>query len=892
MQSFNTASAPSWADLKDSVVPLKDGSDFERWNLSVREYAFGKGVLHHLDSDIVEPGRHWSLDTPLPGIAGSAPPSGRSIKHDLLLKILEPQIIQELKSKDKLDSPTDPTEDQIKAEFKAILQSNRRLSAELDTSTRKSWDLWARSERFARIILISTIPLDLKLDYMTTYSAHDVYKALIQRFRSKRPEQVNLLKRELHSLYLPADSNADKTESFLNKVTTLFGRFALIDSPLSDSEKIAAVFGSLSLHHSTLLRSEWSNEINRTWSNFTNHYATMVSLLHVDEKRSTSTGSVNAVSTTPTSTQGSKKNSRSGQSNNKSTQSGNNSTSTKTCKHHPTATSHMTADCYVTRAISEYKKNHPNEFTRRPNNSTQKGSTNSVSSSAPPSTQSPSTDTSGSTAATYHSDFDGFANNMSHVLTRPKLILIDTGATHHIFGTRSLLSELRPSVPSINIGLAGTKHSMTLSEVGALSVGDISIQNVYHCPDTADNLLSTRRLIEDGWSVDFNSGRLSKGPVSLRITNSYAGSRPSVDLDSVVSGSAAPINMDLPPQVQPVPVPPTEQSTLHKLHIRFGHIGRPALMKVIEAGLVEGVTRDDVRDDDFKMDKCGSCMTHKTTRLPRPGPSPRGLDPKHEYVHSDLKEFSRPTQSGLRYWVVFVSDIVSYRTAVAIRTKDQAWQVLKTLILQLERQADVRVKVVRTDNGTEFKTFAQWCNSQGIIHQTSPPYEQALNGVAERFNRTLAEAVRTLLHAARLSHDFWPHAMNYACMILNMTTINSDGRTAYEAFTGRKPNLGRILPFGHRVYARLLAPATHLPGTEQPRSVPARILSMSFAYAGWVVATDDGRTYHVRSVFERHDNDEGPEIPTYEDEDYAPASSGPEELLADADPDLMAMPVS
>ncbi|GJP38829.1 hypothetical protein CLOM_g23236 [Closterium sp. NIES-68] len=65
----------------------------------------------------------------------------------------------------------------------------------------------------------------------------------------------------------------------------------------------------------------------------------------------------------------------------------------------------------------------------------------------------------------------------------------------------------------------------------------------------------------------------------------------------------------------------------------------------------------------------------------------------------------------------------------------------------VERQQDRLVKAIRTDRGGEFlsKDFSTWLKKQGIRHSLTMPYSPAMNGIAERANRTLTETARGLL---------------------------------------------------------------------------------------------------------------------------------------------------
>nr|GFC84582.1 putative ribonuclease H-like domain-containing protein [Tanacetum cinerariifolium] len=64
-----------------------------------------------------------------------------------------------------------------------------------------------------------------------------------------------------------------------------------------------------------------------------------------------------------------------------------------------------------------------------------------------------------------------------------------------------------------------------------------------------------------------------------------------------------------------------------------------------------------------------------------------------------------------------------------------------------ENQLSLKVKVTRSDNGTEFKNsdLNQFCGMKGIKREFSVPRTPQQNGIAERKNKTLIEAARTML---------------------------------------------------------------------------------------------------------------------------------------------------
>ncbi|GJX77326.1 ribonuclease H-like domain-containing protein [Tanacetum coccineum] len=107
--------------------------------------------------------------------------------------------------------------------------------------------------------------------------------------------------------------------------------------------------------------------------------------------------------------------------------------------------------------------------------------------------------------------------------------------------------------------------------------------------------------------------------------------------------------------------------------------------------------------------------------------------------------------------------------------------------------------VIRCDNGTEFKNkeMNQFCERKGIKREFSVARTPQQNEVAERKNRTLIEAARTMLADSKLPTTFWAEAVNTTCYVQNRVLVTKPhNKTPYELFLGRKPALGFMRPFG------------------------------------------------------------------------------------------------
>ncbi|GJW42612.1 retrovirus-related pol polyprotein from transposon TNT 1-94, partial [Tanacetum coccineum] len=106
-------------------------------------------------------------------------------------------------------------------------------------------------------------------------------------------------------------------------------------------------------------------------------------------------------------------------------------------------------------------------------------------------------------------------------------------------------------------------------------------------------------------------------------------------------------------------------------------------------------------------------------------------------------------------------------------------------------------------NGTEFKNhkLEEFCDEKGISHIFSSPCTPEQNGVAERRNTTLIEATITMLNSAKLPKQFWGEAVNTACYTQNRSIIvKRHGKTTYDVFRGRSPDINYFHVFGCPVY--------------------------------------------------------------------------------------------
>nr|GFC03622.1 putative ribonuclease H-like domain-containing protein [Tanacetum cinerariifolium] len=135
-------------------------------------------------------------------------------------------------------------------------------------------------------------------------------------------------------------------------------------------------------------------------------------------------------------------------------------------------------------------------------------------------------------------------------------------------------------------------------------------------------------------------------------------------------------------------------------------------------------------------------------------------------LHMDLCGPMRVASiNGKRYVLVIIDDYSRYTWVHFLRTKDETPEVIKNFLKKIYIRLQALVIIVHTDNGTEFKNqvLKEYFDSVGITHETFAAKTPQQNGVAERRNRTLVEAARTMLIFSYASLFLWAEAIDIAC---------------------------------------------------------------------------------------------------------------------------------
>ena len=366
---------------------------------------------------------------------------------------------------------------------------------------------------------------------------------------------------------------------------------------------------------------------------------------------------------------------------------------------------------------------------------------------------------------------------------------IDSGSSRHMTGSKDLLINYRATNgPQV---IFGDNSKGKTKGIGIMHRGNIMISDVYYVEGLKHNLLSISQFCDKGFEVKFSSDFCYVNDAKTKSTK-LRGKRTNnvylVDWDSTFDNN-------------PTCFVAKNQNELGWLwHRKMNHLNFKAISQLISLNLVEGLPKGSFQ----KNRLCDACQMGKQVKSSFKKKTHLSTSRVLELLHLDLfGPIQIMSVSGKKYSLVIVDDFSRYTWVEFLATKDETSGKLTALIRQLQTSKDVKVTRIRSDRGTEFTNqfVEKFCTEFGILHEYSAPRTPQQNGVAERRNRTLKEAARTMLAESKLPQRFWAEAINTACYTQNRCMINKQHeKTPYELWKGRKPNVSYFHVFGSKCF--------------------------------------------------------------------------------------------
>ncbi|KAI1007401.1 Retrovirus-related Pol polyprotein from transposon TNT 1-94 [Podosphaera aphanis] len=382
-------------------------------------------------------------------------------------------------------------------------------------------------------------------------------------------------------------------------------------------------------------------------------------------------------------------------------------------------------------------------------------------------------------------------------------VVLDTGATNHIFHDKSLFHSMTTTSKSVN---TASGHSIPVSGVGNVrfeiydyrggrSRKTIEMNNVWYVPSCTRNLVSGMQLVSKGFNICSSNGGVSV----LSSTNDViATARPKGGLFcfNTAPGAHAIRSKSLS---NALITQDEVRGTTELLHHRFAHAGSHLLEKinVSETSILKPRLAQEFRIDKQALQSCDTCNPCKQVEKINRGPisaSPKVL----ELIHSDTWGRCRtPGIFNSLYFITFTDDCSRESSVYLMKNKSDVPHYFNMYREKKELCSGQKIKAMRFDGGTEYKTI----DFKGISQQISAPYTQHQNGVAERMNRSLITMARCMLSHARLPFRFWDTAVLTACYLRNRLPSLKGSLTPFEVMNGRIPKVSHLKVFGCVCYA-------------------------------------------------------------------------------------------
>lgn len=357
--------------------------------------------------------------------------------------------------------------------------------------------------------------------------------------------------------------------------------------------------------------------------------------------------------------------------------------------------------------------------------------------------------------------------------------LLDSGASQHMTGTISFLSNIR-TIPPCLVGLPNGARTIAVQCGDVRLTSMLLITNVLYVPSLTCNLISVSQLLRcNNCIVTFTNSTCFLQDLQTRRTIGqgveYQGVYVLCQLASAnaIQGS----------------------SSFALWHRRLGHPSRHYLT------LLPFISSSN------KIAPCDVCCRAKQTR------SSFTINKKHslhlfDLIHCDLwGPYRTVSSTGARYFLTILDDFSRHVWVYLLHDKHEACSTLIKFITMVQTQFNFMVKRVQTDNGTEFlsSSLRSFCDNRGILQQRSCAYTPQQNGRVERRHRHILNVARALRFDGHLPINLWGECILTATHLINRTpTPLLKGKCPYEVLYDTPPSYDHIHVLGCLCYATVL----------------------------------------------------------------------------------------
>ena len=299
--------------------------------------------------------------------------------------------------------------------------------------------------------------------------------------------------------------------------------------------------------------------------------------------------------------------------------------------------------------------------------------------------------------------------------------IVDSGCTSHMTGSKEIMTELGPNTNHSTVTY-GDKSKAEVQGLGKVVVArDITLVNVMLVESLGYNLMSVRALNKMNFDVYFTIDMV----VLLRsktLKVMYVGYIENELFVVDFSGSTNSQTMCL-----------FGKAGVGWLwHRRLSHVNMRTLQSLHKGGHIVGL-KENVS---FSRDRlCRACVEGKMHDSPHPIKTFISSKRILKLLHVDLfGAVHEDSLGGKKYCLVIVDDYSRYTWVYFFKHKSETQQIVIDFTTEIQRQHNLPILAIRSDNGSEFKNYTldEFLSEEGIRHQYFAAYTPQQNGVADR----------------------------------------------------------------------------------------------------------------------------------------------------------------
>jgi hypothetical protein len=271
----------------------------------------------------------------------------------------------------------------------------------------------------------------------------------------------------------------------------------------------------------------------------------------------------------------------------------------------------------------------------------------------------------------------------------------------------------------------------------------------------------------------------------------------------------------------------TGLNPLEQLHKEWGHLSEGYIKKALKNNMVENCRFTYADVSKFQLGDCFYCLQGRmkakasgnTTQHQREVFEKIGIDYKGDFAVRSFHQFKG---------FMLLSDYHShYVYAAPVKDKSDSISVLDDFNSQVVVPNGHKWRVLQCDYDSIFnsKKVKTWLNKHEIRLQASEPYVHSQNGQIERDVQSVMDKARTLMAVYKVPPKYWEFAVKTACYLINRSPTAHNMVTPYEAVTGKKPDIGHLVPFyAPGVYHRTKDERRSAGGAWANKAEPCRML--------------------------------------------------------------------